>query len=90
MRKLKTVHKIKTFAQAVEDPQVLANRMVVEMEHPRAGTLRLLGTPVRLSDTPASLRLVPPDLGQDTEDVMRELGYSDDEIAAFCEQGAFD
>jgi crotonobetainyl-CoA:carnitine CoA-transferase CaiB-like acyl-CoA transferase len=64
--------------------------MVVEMEHPHAGTLRLLGTPVRLSDTPASLRLVPPDLGQDTEDVMRELGCTDDEIAALREQGAFD
>jgi crotonobetainyl-CoA:carnitine CoA-transferase CaiB-like acyl-CoA transferase len=81
---------IKTFALAAEDPQVLANEMVVEMEHPRAGTLRLLGTPVRLSDTPSSLRLVPPDLGQDTETVMRELGYTDDEIAAFREQGAFD
>jgi formyl-CoA transferase len=81
---------IKTFAQAIEDPQVRANGMVVEMAHPRAGTLRLLGTPVRLSDTRASLRLAPPDLGQDTEDVMRELGYTDDEIAAFREQGAFD
>ncbi len=81
---------IKTFAQALEDPQVLANEMVVEMEHPRAGTLRLLGTPLRLNDTPSSLRIVPPDLGQDTEDVIRELGYTADEIAAFREQGAFD
>ena len=90
VEKVKNCPKIKSFAQAIEDPQVLANRMVVEMAHPRAGTLRLLGTPVRLSDTPATLRLAPPDLGQDTEDVMRELGYTDAEIAALSEQGAFD
>jgi crotonobetainyl-CoA:carnitine CoA-transferase CaiB-like acyl-CoA transferase len=80
---------IKTYAEAAEDPQVLANEMVVEMEHPRAGTLRLLGTPIRLHDTPSSLRMRPPDLGAQTIDVLRELGYSDGEIAEFRQQGAF-
>jgi len=79
---------IKTFAQAAEDPQVRANRMVIAMEHPSAGTLRLLGTPIRLRDTPATHRLPPPELGQHTEEVLAEIGYSQEEIAALRAQGA--
>jgi crotonobetainyl-CoA:carnitine CoA-transferase CaiB-like acyl-CoA transferase len=78
---------VNTLEEAARDPQIAANHMVVEMEHARAGTLRLFGTPVRLYGTPATLRLAPPDLGADNEEVLADLGYSQDEIAALKQQG---
>lgn len=80
---------IKTFEQAADDPQIQANNMVVEMEHPQLGRLRLLGTPIRLHDTPATHRLPPADLGEHNYEIMSELGYSKEEIAELEEQGVF-
>ena len=54
--------------------------MIVEMEHKDAGTLKLLGTSVRLHGTPPALKLCPPDLGEHSEAIAREIGYSDEEI----------
>jgi formyl-CoA transferase len=79
--------RINTFAEAAADPQLLANGMVVEMEHATAGPLRLLGTPVRLHATPPSLRLPPADLGEHTGQVLAELGYSAAEIEGFKASG---
>lgn len=77
---------VNSFSEAAADPQLQANRMVVEMEHPRAGTMRLFGTPVRLYGTPATLRMPPPELGEQNETVLKDLGFSDEEIAEFSAQ----
>jgi len=68
--------RINTIVEAAEDPQLKANAMVVEMEHPTAGAFRLLGTPVRLYGTPPCPRVFAPELGEHTREVLMELGYS--------------
>lgn len=73
--------RINTFDDVAKDPQIACNKMIVEMEHKKAGKLRLLGTPVRLHGTPPTLRHCPPDLGEDSEAIACEIGYSDEEIA---------
>jgi crotonobetainyl-CoA:carnitine CoA-transferase CaiB-like acyl-CoA transferase len=64
---------INTIPQVVEHPQVLARGALVEMAHPRAGTVRMVGAPVRLSETPGSVRTPAPLLGEHTDTVLREL-----------------
>lgn len=80
---------IKTFSEAALDPQIEANDMVIDLEHPRAGKLRLQGNPIRMSATPSTMRTVPPDLGVDAPGLLAELGYTEEEIAALKEDGVF-
>ncbi len=71
-----------------EDPQMLANDYVVDFEHPTHGPTRYVGIPVRLSETPGSVRLPAPEHGQHTELVLADLlGYSWDEISDLREKG---
>jgi crotonobetainyl-CoA:carnitine CoA-transferase CaiB-like acyl-CoA transferase len=61
--------------------------MVVELEHPEAGMLKMAGIPYELSETPASIRLAPPTLGQHTDEVLREIGRTEDDIRRLRESG---
>lgn len=79
--------RINSFAEVAQDPQIAHNNMIVEMEHQAAGKLNLLGTPARLHDTPPTLRQAPPDLGEHSEVIARELGYSDKEINELLSKG---
>jgi crotonobetainyl-CoA:carnitine CoA-transferase CaiB-like acyl-CoA transferase len=79
--------RIQSFCTAMKDPQALANNMLVTVEHPRAGALKVLGTPVRLHATPPTLRCPPPDLGESSRAIAAELGYSEAEIEEMVKQG---
>jgi crotonobetainyl-CoA:carnitine CoA-transferase CaiB-like acyl-CoA transferase len=79
---------VNDLADVFADPQVRARGMVVEVPHPHAGALPLVGSPITLSATPVESPRAPPLLGQHTDNVLREAGYSDDEVAALRARGA--
>ena len=65
---------VRSIGQVLTDPQVLAREMVVSVEHPTIGDLKLLGIPFKFSATPAAIRRPPPLLGQHTAEVAAEYG----------------
>ena len=74
-------------AEVLEHPQVRAREMVVERPHPKLKSVKMTGVPVKLSATPGEAGAAPPLLGQHTEDVLRELGYSGGQLADFKKRG---
>jgi crotonobetainyl-CoA:carnitine CoA-transferase CaiB-like acyl-CoA transferase len=77
-----------THAETFADPAVQAADAVDEVEHPVAGPVRLLRFPLELSTGRATVRRPPPMPGEQTEEVLRELGYDDVEIGRLRAQGA--
>jgi formyl-CoA transferase len=72
---------INNYAQVFADPQVRAREMVVETEHPTLGHLRTLGSPIKMSATPPDVSRRAPQLGEHTDEVLVEAGFTRDEIA---------
>ena len=80
--------KVQSVAEALSDPQVLAQEMVISVEHPGRGPVRMTGFPVKFSRTPCQPRLPSPDLGAHSDAVLAEIGFSKTEIAELREKGA--
>ncbi|TMH81174.1 MAG: CoA transferase [Betaproteobacteria bacterium] len=79
---------INDVAQVFQEPQVKARGVKIELEHPVAGKLPLVASPMRFSGTPLEHKLAPPVLGQHTDEILREvLSLSDGEIARLRAEG---
>jgi len=79
---------INNLKQVFEEPQVAARGMRIELEHPLAGKVPLIASPMKFSGTPLEYRAAPPTLGQHTDEVLRGLLYMDDaEIARLRASG---
>ena len=71
---------VNTYADIVDDPQVRHNRSVIEIDHPRAGAVKLLSHPLLYDGERPGVRTVPPELGGANRAVLTELGYSATDI----------
>lgn len=76
-----------TPTEVVTDPQAIANEYVVPFDHPTYGPLRYVASPVKLSETPATIRSQAPELGEHNEELLLEMGYDWEQIGVLKEQG---
>jgi glutaryl-CoA transferase len=80
---------VRDLGEVFTDPQLDAREMIAQAEHATLGAIRLLGVPVKLSETPGSIRMAPPTLGQHTDSILRDdLDLSAADIESFRERGA--
>jgi formyl-CoA transferase len=80
--------RIRNVAEVCTNPQLTERGKVVDRPHPTAGIVTMIGLPIELSDTPGRIRTAPPLLGEHTDDVLRDAGYTDDEIHTLRKDGA--
>ena len=78
---------INTIEEMFEDPQVKSLDMVVTINHSKAGKIKLLSPPWKLSETPGGVKLPPPVLGEHTTQVLKEKGFSLEEIESLKRKG---
>lgn len=80
--------KVNKISDLEEDPQVKLRKMLTNVKHPDYGEIKSLGTPFKLSETPGTIRNAPPLLGEHTEGILSECGFSEDEIEHLISQKA--
>ena len=77
-----------SIAEMHQDPQTLAREMVVEVDHPVAGSVKTIGAPVKFHETPGGIHRPAPLFGEHTKEVLLEFGFSDSEVAAMIDDGS--
>jgi crotonobetainyl-CoA:carnitine CoA-transferase CaiB-like acyl-CoA transferase len=75
------------YNETLNDPHIRARDMVIEYEHPLAGSIKSLGFPAKFSKTPGQIKRPAPYLGQHTKEVLQELEYSEEQIRSLEEKG---
>jgi crotonobetainyl-CoA:carnitine CoA-transferase CaiB-like acyl-CoA transferase len=78
---------VNTLGEALSDPQVLHNEMVVDLPHSKLGKVKGFGTPIKLRRTPVQFHSGPPVLSEHTDEVLAEFGYSAEEISQLRARG---
>lgn len=81
-----TVGKVYTMDEVFADPQVRHRQMLIEMEDPRVGKVKMAGIPIKLSETPGRVRRLPPYLGENTNEILTEIGYPPTAVAQLREK----
>ncbi len=79
---------VRNLKEVFEDPQVEVLGLKQQLQHPTAGPITVTGIPYRFSATPGGIRRPPPRLGEHTEEVLTQVGYSREEIERLRQQGA--
>jgi CoA:oxalate CoA-transferase len=79
--------RVMDFAEVFADPQVAAREMVLSVDHPGHGAVRMPGFPVKFAQAPCRIRRPAPGLGADTDEVLREVGLGDAELADLRARG---